>query len=76
MAKKMGYQKVHCAGFDGFSESENTYSNPDKEYGIVRSIARQLNKHVKDVIEEMGMDIDFVTYSLYTDKDEEHIWGH
>ncbi|MBO6129240.1 MAG: aldolase catalytic domain-containing protein [Pseudobutyrivibrio sp.] len=76
LLKELGYTKLYCAGFDGFSENENTYYSPEKEYGIVRSIARQLNKHVREVIEENNIDISYVTYSLYEDKDEEHIWGH
>ena len=72
--KSIDIVDVMCAGFDGYSENESNYANPNKEYGFIKSIARQVNKHVRDELKKIDMNIEFVTYSLYTDEDEEHFW--
>lgn len=67
--KRAGVKKLVCAGMDGYSSYEDNYADPSKEYDFVKKAAVYLNCHVQHVLEsEFGdMDIEFVTYSHYTD---------
>ena len=58
---------VVCAGFDGYSENDDNYLNPEMEYYFVKKEAENLNKHMKEAIYEYRrtMDIKFLTFSLY-----------
>lgn len=63
----IGIQAVFCAGFDGYSDKECNYINPDMEYTFVKKEAVNLNHHMKESIaryrERIG--ISFITYSAY-----------
>lgn len=63
----IGIKEVYCAGFDGYSDKENNYSNPEMEYTFVKHEATQLNSHMKASIAEYRkkMVIRFITYSAY-----------
>lgn len=60
-------KKLALAGFDGYSEKEDNYFEPSMEYGFVKSIARNLNRRIREELEDKysDMDIEFVTYSHY-----------
>ena len=62
-----GAKNVFCAGLDGYSDREDNYFNPKMEYSFVKTEALRMNKHIKNVIEQMRkeMEISFVTYSHY-----------
>lgn len=62
-----GIKEVYCAGFDGYSDKESNYTNPEMEYSFVKREAFSLNKHMKDSITNYRntMDIFFITYSAY-----------
>lgn len=61
--------EVYCAGLDGYSDREDNYFNPKMEYSFVKAEALRMNKHIKNVIDQMrkDMNITFVTYSHYED---------
>lgn len=65
--RDIGIREICCAGFDGYSDKENNYNNPDMEYTFVRREAVNLNRHMKQSIAEYrkSMDIRFITYSAY-----------
>ena len=64
---EIGIGAVACAGFDGYSEEEDNYLNPEMEYYFVKKEAVNLNKHMRESIYEYRrtMDIRFLTFSLY-----------
>lgn len=64
---EIGISAVACAGFDGYSEEEDNYLNPEMEYYFVKKEAGNLNKHMRESIYEYRrtMDIRFLTFSLY-----------
>lgn len=70
--KSIGVTEISCAGFDGYSDKENSYCDPAMEYGFIRQEAAHLNDHVRKVITELrkDMNIQFVTCSAY-DKTED-----
>lgn len=72
---RAGIKEVYCAGFDGYSDKENNYSNPEMEYSFIRRQAISLNRHMKSVISDYRkkMDVNFITYSAYDV--EEDIYG-
>lgn len=72
--KKAGVKKIACAGLDGYSDKEENYFNPLMEYSHIKGEARYINRHIKDVINEMrkSMEIDFITYTHYEDIDDIH----
>lgn len=63
----IGIKEIYCAGFDGYSDKECNYSNPDMEYAFVKKEAIHLNTHMKASITEYRkkMMINFITYSAY-----------
>lgn len=63
----IGIKEVYCAGFDGYSDKESNYSNPEMEYAFVKKEATHLNSHMKASIAEYRekMSINFITYSAY-----------
>lgn len=65
--KRIGIKAINCAGFDGYSDKEDNYCNPDMEYSFVKKEARNLNYHMKKRIAEFrkSIDIKFITYSAY-----------
>ena len=71
---RIGIKEVFCAGFDGYSDRESNYNNPEMEYSFVRREAFSLNRHMKASITEYRktMDITFVTYSAYDAEEDIH----
>lgn len=67
LLNNIGINEVYCAGFDGYSDKENNYSNPEMEYAYVKREAVNLNRHMKASIVEYRktMKIMFITYSAY-----------
>lgn len=70
----IGIKEVFCAGFDGYSDRENNYNNPEMEYSFVKREAGNLNSHMKASISEYRkqMDIVFITYSAYDEEEDIH----
>ena len=64
---EIGIAGVTCAGFDGYSEKEDNYLNPEMEYYFVKKEASNLNQHMRESIYEYRrtMNINFLTFSLY-----------
>lgn len=62
-----GIREVYCAGFDGYSDKESNYTNPEMEYSFIKREAVSLNRHMKNSITNYrkSMDIMFLTYSAY-----------
>ena len=65
--KSLDMEEIYCAGFDGYSDTEDNYCNPSMEYSFVKREALNLNKHMKVAIANFreDMDIRFITYSAY-----------
>jgi 4-hydroxy 2-oxovalerate aldolase len=63
----IGIKDVYCAGFDGYSDKENNYNNPEMEYDFVKREAVNLNSHMKASIADYRktMNVTFITYSAY-----------
>lgn len=72
LLENIGVDKVACAGFDGYSETEDNYLNPKMEYSFVKSKVAYFNSHMRNVIHEYrkNMDIQFITYSAYDKEDD------
>lgn len=70
----IGIKDVYCAGFDGYSDRENNYNNPEMEYDFVKREAVSLNSHMKAAIAEYRrtMNIMFITYSAYDVEEDIH----
>jgi len=70
----IGIKEVYCAGFDGYSDRESNYNNPEMEYDFVKREAVSLNSHVKASVDfyRQSMDITFITYSAYDVEDDIH----
>ncbi|MFR0956216.1 MAG: hypothetical protein ACLSFA_10590 [Roseburia inulinivorans] len=71
---EIGIAGVTCAGFDGYSDKEDNYFNPEMEYYFVKDEAHNLNTHMRESIYEARrtMDIRFLTYSAYDTNNNEH----
>ena len=71
---KIGIKEIYCAGFDGYSDKENNYNNPEMEYDFVKREAVSLNSHMKASIAEYRktMSITFITYSAYDAEEDIH----
>lgn len=67
LLNNIGVDVVTCAGFDGYSEKEDNYLNPEMEYYFVKREAINLNKHMRESISEYRkvMEINFLTFSIY-----------
>jgi len=74
---KAGIKQVWCAGFDGYSSRESNYFNPSMEYEFVKAAASQLNRHMHGVIfeEHKDMDVQFITFSYYTEVEDMNYAG-
>lgn len=70
----IGIKEVYCAGFDGYSDKESNYSNPEMEYAFVKEAATHLNSHMKAAIADYRtrMSISFITYSAYDAEEDIH----
>lgn len=66
----IGIKELNCAGFDGYSEKEDNYFNPDMEYKFVKNEAAYLNNHVRKSLEDYKgkIKINFLTYSAYDER--------
>lgn len=73
--KSCGVRKVWCAGFDGYSPNEDNYFKPGMEYAFVKEEAAGLNSHIKEILEDMGdeLEAEFITYSHYLDEIDIHL---
>ncbi len=71
---RIGIKEVFCAGFDGYSDKESNYVNPDMEYSFMKREAFSLNAHIKASVAEYrkSMDINFITYSAYDAEEDIH----
>jgi 4-hydroxy 2-oxovalerate aldolase len=69
---RAGVKNVWCAGFDGYSNKESNYYNPNMEYEFIKAAANQLNRHMRKVIfeEHKHMNIEFITFSHYTEVED------
>lgn len=72
LLNQAGIKAVTCAGFDGYSTKDDNYFDPKMEYSFIKQEANHLNAHIKDVLNSdyRGMDIRFLTYSHYTEKED------
>lgn len=63
----IGILEVFCAGFDGYSDKESNYNDPNMEYAFIKREAVHLNRHMKNAIAEYrkSMEVRFITYSAY-----------
>ena len=70
--RSAGIHKVACAGLDGYSSTEQNYAVPAMEYDFVRGMADFLNRHIQHVLSTdfREMELEFVTYSHYTDRED------
>lgn len=68
--RSCGVKKVWCAGFDGYSPSEDNYFKPAMEYAFLKDEAVNLNTHIKEILEDMSGELkaEFITYSHYLDE--------
>lgn len=71
---RIGIREVFCAGFDGYSDKESNYNNPEMEYSFVKREAVSLNRHMKASITEYRkrMEIRFITFSAYDMEEDIH----
>ncbi len=70
--RKCGITQINCAGFDGYSNKEDNYADPQMEYSFVKSNAEHLNKRIRAELFERYSDIrfNFITYSKYTETED------
>lgn len=71
---KANVKEVACAGFDGYSEKDDNYFNPRMEYSFLKNEASNINRHIKNVLDELDKDIhvEFITYSKYNEVEDIH----
>lgn len=67
LLRKEDVKEIYCAGFDGYSDKEDNYCNPQMEYSFVKREAAYLNIHMKKRIAEFRetIEVHFITYSAY-----------
>ena len=67
-----GIKSLACAGLDGYSNAEENYANPAREYDFVKNAAQILNDNIQKKLhtEFNDMDIIFITHSHYTDVED------
>ena len=72
--KRLGINEVTCAGFDGYSAKDENYYNPKMEYPFVKEEAYGLNTYIKQALNSTfkDMDIQFLTYSHYTEEEDSY----
>ncbi len=63
----LGIKSVSCAGFDGYSETEENYYNPQMEYWFAKEKANLLNKYVIEYLHNVSgnFKVRFITDSHY-----------
>ena len=66
-------KKVYCAGFDGYSDREDNFFNEKMEYQFLKKEALNINRHIRAALRKMKNDItiEFITYSQYSEDEEE-----
>lgn len=64
---RLGTREVYCAGFDGYSEDDDNYFDPQMEYAFVKKEASLLNQHIKTMVKKFRdkINITFITFSAY-----------
>ncbi len=64
---RLGVREVYCAGFDGYSEDDDNYFDPQMEYAFVKKEASLLNQHIKTMVKKFRdkINITFITFSAY-----------
>ena len=72
LLKQIGIDHITCAGFDGYSSKDDNYFNPKMEYSFVKEEAYRLNASIRDAINNdyKDMNIQFLTYSHYTEEED------
>ena len=72
LLSQAGIREIHCAGFDGYSPEESNYAQPSMEYDFVKGDATVLNRQIQSLLntEFKDLNIDFITYSEYTNIDD------
>ena len=63
----IGVNKVHLAGFDGYSKNEDNYFDVSREYGFVKEKAAYLNGYVQNYLDAVKdrIETEFITRSHY-----------
>ena len=63
----IGVNKVHLAGFDGYSKNEDNYFDVSREYGFVKEKAEYLNGYVQNYLDAVKdrIETEFITRSHY-----------
>ena len=64
---RLGVQKIHLAGFDGYSKRDDNYFDMSREYSFAKSKAEYLNQYVRNFLASLdkSVEINFVTDSRY-----------
>lgn len=64
---KVNIKQVSCAGFDGYSEEEENYFNPDMEYWFSKRKEGEFNEYVTKRLREFEdrIKVNFITESYY-----------
>lgn len=70
--QRIGIKQVMCAGFDGYSEKDDNYIDPQMEYSFIKGQAKYLNEHIRDLLcsDLLGISVKFLTYSHYTERED------
>ncbi len=70
--RRCGISEINCVGFDGYSNKEDNYADPQMEYAFVKSSAEYLNKRIRAELFEKYRDMkfNFITYSKYTETED------
>lgn len=70
--QRIGIKQVMCAGFDGYSEKDDNYIDPQMEYSFIKGQANYLNEHIRDLLcsDQLGIRVQFLTYSHYTERED------
>lgn len=64
---QIGVSRAACAGFDGYSENEDNYFNPNMEYWFAKRKAGEFNAYVRQSLAGMQeeLSVTFITDSHY-----------
>lgn len=67
LLKDLSINQIICAGFDGYSKTEENYADKTMEYWFSKSKSEELNQSVIDYLDQSGMgaSIIFITKSHY-----------
>lgn len=66
---KLNVSEAYLAGFDGYSENSENFSNPNMEYDFLKGKASYLNKYTSDFIASVAdrISLHFITHSRYSE---------